>query len=1184
MDNQILLLFAFLYAAILFSVAWCVQRWPITSRPVQSALFSLSLAVYCSSWTFLGAVGRAVETGWGFVPIYLGPILLFIFGWRFLRHLLLMSSRNKVTSIADFIGSRYGKSQVLAAVVTLVAVAGSLPYIALQLKAVSLMWSTINAATVTQGLNNLGLNDQGLNYQGLKDTVATGSSLITALVMAWFAILFGTRVIDGTRRHQGVIASIALESLVKLVAFLAVGILAVGVLLREEGAQLTAAVPLASLAAFDLSFLTQSLLGVMAIICLPRQFHVMAVEYRSSRDIRTARWVFPGYLLLFSLLVIPIALAGQRLFSTTNVQVDTIVLLLPMAEGSTTLTALAFIGALSAATGMVVIATLTLSIMISNELVVPLWLRLGSRTGHGVSDLGGSLRMVRRLSIVSLLLLAWSLELNFSESQGLAAIGLISFAAAAQLMPAIWAALNWRGGHRHGVLAGLCLGVSLWFYCLLLPALMGDQHPLVVEGPWHVSWLSPVNLLGTGFMDTLSHGVFWSLLLNSLAFYWFSTRSRFNTLDLRQAMAFTQLRQRFSLRQQDFELTDLQVRQLQSLLRPLLGSVREQQLWQEFEQRLGHRLLPHDKAPRFVVQTVEESMASIIGAVSAHRAIELIRRQQPVQIDDFVSLMGGRSRQLQFSQELLQTTLETIPQGISVVDDQMQLVAWNSRYQQLFGFPARLLYVGCPIDKVYQYNAERGYLGDGSQMDVKNAVEKRLLLLREGREYRIERRLPNSLVIEIRGTPMVNGGYVTTYTDITDYQTVLDELAQAKNRLEERVLERTAALSQANASLKQENSLRARIEHELGVVHTSKSRFLAAASHDLLQPINAARLFVATLQHKTGSDSDIAHEVNHIDGALASAENLISSMREIARLDSGKLIPKRENFVIGDQLRELSAEFNVLASNNDLAFHWVNSNQWVYTDRHLLRRVLQNFLSNALRYTRRGKVLLGCRRDHGQLVIEVWDTGPGVHEQDAQRIFDEFERLSDGVDHSGQKGLGLGLSIANRIAQLLGHPLNFNSWPGAGSVFRISVPLGAAQQPQPDNVIHPSTELHGLKVLCIDNETRILAGMQSLLETWGCQALCAPSLGDALQRWSHNGAPDIVLADYHLDAGETGLDVLAALSLHWDNRLPAIVISANNSDELRQEVSAAGCLFLPKPVQPGALRASMRSLARRLKG
>ncbi|WP_339668931.1 hybrid sensor histidine kinase/response regulator [Dasania marina] len=1176
MDSQLLLLCAFIYAAILFYIAWRSEFWQFKQAWVQPVLYSLSLAVYCSSWTFLGAVGQAVDNGWSFLPIYLGPILLFLLGWRFLRRLLVISSRNKVTSIADFIGSRYGKSQSLAAIVTLVAVLGSLPYIALQLKAVSLVWSTIQLPIV-DGVIELST-----------EVNKHGSSFVTALVMACFAILFGTRVIDGPHRHQGMITTIAFESLVKIIVFFIIGLLAIQLLVGDGVERSFSIAPLIENSRFDLNFVTQSFLAMVAVVCLPRQFHVMVVEYHSRKDIRTARWLFPLYLALISLIIVPIAIASQQLLSHQQYSSDAYVLLLPMMQGSQWLTSLAFIGAISAATGMVVVAAVTLSIMISNELVVPLWLWLSSRSDMAAGNLGERLRLVRRISIVVVLLLAWLLELNFSQSQALASIGLISFAAAAQLMPAIIGALYWQRGHRNGVLTGLMLGVFFWFYCFLLPSVLGQGHSLVLNGPWHLAWLSPINLLGTGGMGQLSHGVFWSLLFNFAGFIMVSKYSRFNSLDLRQANSFTQLRRRYSFQQYDFDLTGIEVRQLQTLLQPLLEPFKYSELWREFEVKIGRRLLPLDKAPRFVVKVVEDNLAAIIGAVSAHKAVELLRKQKPVQIEDFVSLMGGRSRQLQFDQNLLQVTLETIPQGVSVVDGNLNLVAWNERYQAMFDYPPRLLYVGCPIAKVYYFNAERGYLGEGDHDDIDGVVEKRLNFLRQAEIYKTERELPNGMVVEISGIPIENGGYVTTYMDVTKRSALVDELIQTKLSLESRVIERTAELSLANQSLKNENKIRAKIEKELSSVHRSKSNFLAASSHDLLQPINAARLFVATMQQKTAAMAEgdkniqsIKIDVDHIDSALSGAENLIESMREVARLDSGKLVPKRENFAIADVLEMLAREFGLLAQKTQLDLHWVPCKQWVYSDKHLLRRIVQNFLSNALRYTRRGKVLLGCRIHKDSLDIEVWDTGAGIAEKDRKKIFEEFERLGDGAGIDGQKGLGLGLSIANRMAKLLGYRLSFESELGKGSVFRINVPLGVVESKQKVNRQIAISDLRGLRVLCVDNEQQILNGMRSLLEQWGCFVCCAFSLGSVLELWKFDGAPDVILVDYHLDDGETGLQVLEALGLHWGVSQKAIVISADNSDDLREEVHTAGYLFLPKPVQPAALRGLVRKLSRK---
>lgn len=1164
MDSQLLLLLVCVYSGLLFAIAWLAERYGnrLKADWWRPLVYTLSIGVYCSSWTFLGAVGQAVENGWEFLPIYLGPILLVLFGWPFLRRLLIISSRNKVTSIADFIGSRYGKNQRLAAIVTLVLVVGTLPYIALQLRAVGIAWSTIHWS-----------ESGGAAFD-------SWSSLIAAMAMAWFAILFGTRVIDGPDRHRGLITAVAVESVVKVVAFLVVGFLAYR-LLEAPGLNVAAATPNFSIGQLSSPlFITEMLLSAIAIVCLPRQFHVMVVEYQHRSDLRYTRWLLPLYLAIFAILVLPLAQVGAQLFGGLPIDPDSYVLTLPRWAGEESTLVITFIGSLSAATGMVVVATIALSIMISNELIVPIWLRSSSQRGQSTSDLGKSLRFIRRASIIAVLMLGWALERIMSNADGLASMGLISFAATAQLMPAILAALYWPKGHARGVIGGLLVGMAIWFYCLLLPVLLPSDHALITLGPAKIAWLAPYKLFGLEGLDPLSHGVFWSLLLNITVFIAVSKRSVFRLLDIRQSDAFTRLR--WSIRRQtlDMEPSGIEVQQLQALMDPLFGAERTLDMWQDFEQRVGHRLLPHDQTPRFVVSSIESDLAAIIGAVSAHRAMQLLVSQQPLQLQDFVSLVGGSSRQLQFSQTLLQTTLETIPQGISVVDKDLQLVAWNQQYQQLFDYPKRLLYVGCDIEKIYHYNAMRGYLGTNSD-GVEVAVERRLNQLRTGTPHRMERIMPSGEVIEIRGTPLANGGYVTTYTDVSDYHMMLDQLENAKETLEERVESRTAELQHANLSLQRENELRARTEQELQVVHASKSRFLAAASHDLLQPINAARLFVASLSAKleVSAESPLRSDVEYLDDALAQAEQLINSLREISRLGSGKEQPKRENFSIDSLLRPLANEASALAKKQGLNFDWVPSSVWVNSDPHLLRRVLQNFISNALRYTKSGKVVLGCRRRHDHLVIEVWDTGPGIAEGDRQRVFDEFERLPG--SNTSNQGLGLGLSIAQRISQLLGHPIGLDSQQGRGSVFRIQVNLGVAvEKPRPRPAV--DSRLAGLSVLCIDNETVILAGMQSLLEQWGCRVVTASDLREALTNWSGDSPPQLVLADFHLDE-ETGLDVLEALRYHWQQTLPAVVISADNSDEVRLQVQEAGCLFLAKPVQPAALRTLMRRALRRQK-
>jgi len=1155
MDKQLLLILVSAYGGLLFFVAWWGEKHGQFIRLSwwRPLIYSLSVGVYCSSWTFLGAVGQAVENGWHFLPIYLGPILLIIFGWGFLKRLLTVSHINKVTSIADFVGSRYGKNQALAAIVTLVLVVGTLPYIALQLRGVSIAWDS-------------------LSWQSTHPSFDNASSFIAAVVMTWFAILFGTRVIDGPDRLRGMITAVATESIIKLVAFVVVAFLAIALMNSD--------LPDIQQANFQVDqitsplFFTQLLLAATAIICLPRQFHVMVVEYQGARDIQYTRWLVPLYLGAFALLAIPLAHTGAQLFGGLDISPDSYVLTLPRFSGDEWILALTFIGAISAATGMVIVATITLSIMVSNELIVPAWLRPKSNSRYKSKDLGRTLRFIRRGAIVGILALSWLLERIMSQNEGLASIGLISFAACAQLLPGVLAALYWPKGHAKGVIAGLITGMMIWFYCLLLPTLLPENHNLLVSGLFNVSWLAPNNLLGLNDLDPLSHGVLLSLFFNTFIFYVVSNQSKFSYLDLRQAQRFTQTHMRHDDIQLDTTLSSVEVRQLQALVDPLFGAERSHAMWRSFERQIGHRLLPHDYAPNFIIGDIEHELGAIIGAVSAHKAMALLAGEQPLKLQDFVSLVSGSSKQIQFSQTLLQTTLETIPQGISVVDKDLKLIAWNQQYQRLFEYPKRLLYIGCDIKTIYEFNAQRGYLGN-EESNQKKLVQRRLMQLNTGHDYRLERELPNGKVIEIRGTPLKNGGYVTTYTDISDYHRVLTELAQSKSHLEDRVNLRTEELQNTNELLQRENELRARTEQELLQVHASKSRFLAAASHDLLQPINAARLFTASIQAQIQPldlpQSSLDITTQQLDDALNQAEQLINSLREISRLSSGKEQARRSHFSLDSLLRPLASEAIAIAQKKEIEFHWVPSNAWLYSDQHLLRRVLQNFVSNAVRYTQSGKVLMGVRRVGNDMRLQVLDTGPGISEDEMGRIFDEFERLPGAISN---QGLGLGLSIAQRIAQLLGHSIEVTSKVGVGSTFSILVPRGSVQvTAKKPHIQDPN--LAGIRVLCIDNEQRILLGMQSLLEQWGCHVITATDLGQALSFWNLTQAPQFILADYHLDH-ETGLDVIEALRLHWQSDIRAIVISADNSDEIRQKVLSTDCSFMAKPVAPAALRNILR--------
>jgi Na+/proline symporter/signal transduction histidine kinase len=1154
---------ALLYAGLLFLVAWFAERSPSLNAHLHPLIYALSLSVYCSSWSFYGAVGSAANHPWQHAAIYIGPILLYLFAWPAIKRMIAIGSRQRVTSIADFIGSRYGKRQSLAALVTVVATAAVLPYIALQLKALAQSWSIVT----------------GHGELSPGSTSSTDSAFFTAAIMAVFTILFGTRRLDSQERHRGLMTAIAAESLVKLMAFCAVAGLAV--------AYLTSALPSEQLGQILVpwghltitpDFCAQVVLSMLAIVCLPRQFHVSVVEYQNERDGAWGRWLLPLYLLIFMLLAVPVSMAGAQLFAGAPLNPDTFVLQLPIALDQKLITIAAYIGGISAATGMAIVATVSLTIMITNELVVPMLIRLNPNPLKSLARLGDRLRHIRQFSIATVFFLAWCTGNQLENVQQLSDIGFLSFLAAAQLAPALLAGIYWRRGNALGVLVGMTAGLLIWLYCALLPSLLPPDHELLREGLFQQTWLRPTELFGIAIGYQLAHATLWSLLINSSLLVIVSLLTRTSTSEQHQMVVFLSGNPvQHHAQDLDYSPSPMRVSQLQALLTTILQHDAAPQ-WREFEAINQQRLLPGDRAPQFVVDRIESLLAAHIGTASANRTIKRLTVSHQLGLQDIAGIISGANRQNQINRELLQTTMDSVSQGISVVDSSLKLVAWNTRYEKMFNYPERLLYIGCPIERILRFNAERGLIAVKSNLDEE--IRQRLAAFCSGGPYRLERTLPNGIVVDIRGNPMPQGGFVTTYLDITEYKNTLDELEEARQALEQRVATGSQVLTETNAKLRRENQLRARAEASLREAHGMKSRFMSATSHDLLQPINAARLFTATLKarhQQQRSDPALMPIIDGIDHSLTNAEALITALREIARLDSGKQKPQTIHFNARPFIEQLAIEFQMMASTQGLQLRSHASSRWLYSDPHLLRRILQNFLANAIRYTSTGRVILGCRQRPQGLSIEVWDTGPGIPEGEQLRIFSEFERLQQ-PGLGNDEGLGLGLAIAKRCADMLNHPIHLRSRPGHGTVFSVLIPYGEAKFAPPEE-LKPTLDpdLHGTKVLCIDNDSNILRGMNQLLETWDCEVATARGSQSAREQFEAD-TPTIVLADYHLTANEVGVDIALQLNRDRQKTVPVIIISADDSEATRNHIKAAGYHFMAKPINPGRLKAAMRQL------
>ncbi len=1150
-QGWLLLLVSLLYVGLLFVVAYAGDRRPLYPRQprLRPIVYSLALAVYCSSWTFYGAVGTAARDGLAYLPIYLGPILLYVLGFGLLRRLVQVVRQRNITSIADFIGARFGKSHGLAALVAVIAVVAVVPYIALQFKAVAMSFGVLGGTAL-----------------GAVRTGGIDSAMWCAALLAVFAILFGTRSIDATEHHHGMMLAIALESLIKLLAFVA---LAGYALWRGPGLADTMQLPLDLLGhGAPPGFLAQTMLAFCAMFCLPRQFQIGMVECEDAGDLRRARWMVPLYLVIVSVAVLPIVAAGMRMPMLHQGGADAWVLTLPMAHGDRGVALLAFIGGFSAATGMVIVASVALSTMMSNDLAMPALLRIRRLRLEQRSDLSQLVLGVRRIAIIVLALMAYAYYRVAANAENLAATGLLAFAAVAQFAPALIAALYWRGASRRGVATGLLGGFAVWLYTLLLPAVVRSEQWLR-DGLFGWDWLRPHALFYLSGWDPVMHGTFWSLLVNAGCLVFVSLRFRPSLEERLHAAVFMDADPASRGGAGDWR-GRVAVADLRTIAERIVGERSSVRAFDEYAQRRDKPLLPGEAADRALIQYTERLLASAVGAANARRILISALSGSGLDLAESVALLDEASQELRFNRELLSTTLENVSQGISVVDAQMRLVAWNRRYLELFEYPDGMVHVGVPVAELIRWNAERGECGPG---EVEAHVAKRIQYMRAGSPHLFQRVRPDGTVIEMRGRALPGGGYVTTYTDVTAYKHAEQALIEVNETLEQRVEQRTAELSEALAAT-------AQARRAAETANISKTRFLAAASHDLLQPLNAARLFTSALRQHSGLDAEASGLAERIDASFRAAEDLLDALLDISRLDAGRYQPEVGGFALAELFDSLKAQFAVVAEQRDLRLRVVPTTLAVRSDPQLLRRILQNLLSNALRYTSRGGVLLGARRVGGEVRIEVWDSGPGIAAEQRARIFDEFQRLEH-PSPWGEKGLGLGLSICDRLAGMLGHRLDLHSRVEHGSCFAVTVPRCEAVPVRRQRVERagPDKQLP-LTVLCLDNDASILDGMRALLSRWGVDCRTALDVVQARTELRH-GPVDLILADYHLADGVDGLQALQQLRDALGELPPVAMITADGSSELKQRARASGYPVLHKPVRPAALRALLTALARR---
>lgn len=1069
---------ALIYVLGLFAIAYYGDRQARAGRSIidSSIIYSLSLAVYCTSWTFYGSVGRAVASGVGFLPIYLGPTLMALLWWFVLRKTVRIAKANNITSIADFLGSRYGQSALLAGVVTVIMVVGITPYIALQLKAISQTFEVL------------------LQYPLVATELVPSTSrpfyadtaFGAAVILTVFGIMFGARDLDSARRHEGLVATIAFESLVKLLAFLAAGVFVtyqvfdgfgdIFARLAKEPAYARMLGGDPGLSYGDWAALTW--LSMMAIMFLPRQFHMAVIGNTRESHIKTAVWMFPTYLLLINIFVLPIAFGGLLTFpGASQNAADYFVLTLPMSHQQEGLALFVFIGGISAATGMVMVESIALSTMILNNLVVPWFVRRGM-----TRDISGLLINSKRLAIAVTIFLGYAYYHAIGESYTLVNIGLISFAAVAQFAPAFFGGLYWRGATRAGALVGLAAGFFVWCHTLLLPSFVRSgwvPAELLEGGPFGIAWFRPEQLFGVQGMGFWTHTVFWSLAFNMAAFVLVSLYTRPSSLEVAQAERFVGVFghdvSRIPARGGGQGLSP---EGLEALVAKFTGRDKAQAVFDAFFAARGTRdrqmLTETDR--RELLRFAERTLSGAVGTASAQAIIEGLGQVATGRFEIIFDVFGKVSQSLEQSREDLQRRVrelsllnEATRRIASTLDPQPMMDGVVGLLTREFEFDLLVIRLHDPDGRL-RIKSQAG-LAPGTDLSRGDAVshdsyfgdcflDNRLIVVEDATLIRKPLVLPASDVpaprsfvhapIAIEKRPI---GVLSAYSStgrvyfspefLQFFRTLAvqlglgihnaqlyRELGDLSRDLEEKVRQRTAQLEEANRRLQALDRL--------------KSDFVSTVSHELRTPLTSIRSLSESLLEARAMPRERQEQfLVIITQESQRLSRMINQLLDLSRIEAGRMEWRLETLDLGDIVSHAVHTHRALfeARSVEVATSLTAPSPKVLADRDKVIQILTNLLSNAAKFTPPGgQVSVRTFRDDSQAVVEVEDTGAGIPADQVEVIFEPFRQVGDTLT-AKPEGAGLGLAISREIAQHHGGSLSVSSVAGGGSCFRLGLPL-----------------------------------------------------------------------------------------------------------------------------------------------
>jgi signal transduction histidine kinase/Na+/proline symporter/CheY-like chemotaxis protein len=1144
-------------AIIVVILYFSVQFWTIYTTDRQSEatinqprpwLYSLAIAASGSSWLYYGSTGYAVLHGLEFIGLYVGILLIFTMGFPFLLKLRQLARTEGITSISDMIGARYGKSFLVAAIVTSITTIGLIPYFALQMSSIHYLFDVLAGAYTPQ------MDHEDIGHLAIP-------FLSVGLVSA-FIVFYSGRSNPSAERYNGIVHSLALDTVIKYVAILSIGIATaswmfgspLNILDMVSANQNQIPALEHDFSVGDFAGLV--IFGMSSIFLLPSQFHLIIVQNRNDSELRMARWFIPATMLILGFFIFLIAIVGSIVLPA-DASVDFYFLALPVAAGQSWLAIIGVAGGLAAAATIMLFPSILLSVMISNDLLLPFFLKRASASTHAAKDFSKIILRLRRIVVFAILLAAFGYQFVLSVHVDFASLILISATAMIQLAPAFLGGMLWGRANARGVFLGTFGGMAVWFYTMVLPSLVPMDTSFLVNGPFDVTALRPQALFGLD-VSNFVNGLIWTLLVNIILFIVGSISRTATPSERIQASIFIadKVLSKNALSSLESNVT---VKHLKATLAKYIGVTQTELAFNNFHKQSNITLSDDEPADFNTIHFSEQFLSGIVGPPSARLILSLAMGPASTAQRQAQILLDHATDAFSQNRQLLQTALDQMDQGIGVFDSQYRLSCWNLQFQRLLDLPGEQQKMGTSLDRILIALSRHGDLSNTQYPVTKNTF------VNAKEPLRVKLR-KSGKTIEIRSNAMPDGGLVATFTDISEIIDADELLREANESLEQRVRDRTTELTLANQQL-------AKAQKRAEEANSEKTRFLADAGHDILQPLNAARLYSSALIERLGDQRE-KELVQNVDSSLEAVESIISALLDISRLDTGALKPVISIFRLDPLLQQIVRDFAPAAREKGLDLRVVQTSTIVTTDRNLLRRLIQNLISNAIKYSRSGKILVGVRKRGRSAQLSVCDTGIGIAQSKLDYIFHEFARLSEGMKESD--GLGLGLSIVERIGKILDLGINVHSAVGKGSIFSVMIPLSdklALSSSGASPTLRPTGSLAGMRIVCIDDNADSLAGLEELLSAWGCSAVALRTGKAVLDYCSKNQIPpDAILADYNLEE-ENGLDVIQSVRDYYSKDIDAALITADRSEEVQHRTVALGVSLINKPVRPAILRA-----------